>query len=149
MQQPNLRAMLVCVGAVALILVALGVTPPAGAAPIGAPTPAEAVADAAPHRAPAPRTPTVTVTYRDNNSTLNVQRSSTIVLALDLGGGGFFNWRDVTVDPTYLKPIAPSHQGIFQAQRTGTTTITAVGDPKCYPRCLAPSVLFTLKVVIG
>lgn len=148
MNQPNLRAMFVWVGAVVLILVALGVTPLAGAAPVTAPAITEAATDAAPHRAPGPRTPMVTVTFRDNNSTLKVQRGSTIVLALGLGGGGFYNWRDVTVDPAYLKLIAPIRQGVYQALQAGTTTITAIGDPKCYPRCLAPSVLFTLKVVI-
>ncbi|MFN8481632.1 MAG: hypothetical protein U0768_01075 [Anaerolineae bacterium] len=148
MKMGNLRAAFVGLTMAVLVMALAGGVAAAHAAPPGTPPLTEAADDAAPHRAPVPRTPIVTITLRDNNGTLRLHRGDTIVLALDLGSGSFYNWRDVKVDPNALKLIVPSHQGVYQAQQAGTTRIAATGDPKCYPRCLAPSVLFTLTVVI-
>lgn len=95
-----------------------------------------------------PRVAMYTVTLKDNRTTLRLRRGDYVALALDIGNGGRYNWQKVMVDSSYLTRIATTHQGVYTATRAGTTTITALGEPKCYPRCGMPSIIFSLDVVV-
>ncbi|MFN8470661.1 MAG: hypothetical protein U0822_00450 [Anaerolineae bacterium] len=148
MSMHRLRIMMVFLGLAFLLLaIVTGASANQQTVTPSAPSPRDS-GQARPRRPPLPRTSTVIVTLRDNNGTLKLRLGDTMALALDLDGGGLFNWTDVTVDPSYLKLMATTHQGVYSAQQHGTTMITAVGTPKCYPRCLMPSVLFKITVVI-
>ncbi len=91
-----------------------------------------------------------TVTLADDGQTLNLELGDRFVL--DLGGG--FNWK-VTIDNPAIVAQASGavHPGapVYQANQPGTTTLHATGDPPCLnstPRCLAPSRLFQVRIVV-
>ena len=88
------------------------------------------------------------LTLADNNSTLTVALGDTIEARL----GATLNWHLAVSDPAVLQPspapLPADAQGVWFAVGAGQAVISGRGDPLCYPRCLAPSRLFTVTVVV-
>ncbi len=94
---------------------------------------------------------TITVGVADNARHYRVNVGDRIVV--NLPTTGLLDWGPVqTSDPSVLAilPI-PTPLGVtmLQARRAGVATITATGNPTCYPQCLMPSRLLTITVVVG
>jgi hypothetical protein len=91
---------------------------------------------------PAPITYDLTLT--DNGRTITMNIGDKLRLNLDLG----YVWSGVSISNPAV--IAGAQDGYF-AFSNGTSTLTTNGTPQCYystPPCLAPSVLFTITVVV-
>ena len=73
-------------------------------------------------------------------------------VSLSLAVTGVFRWSDVqTSDPAVLAIVnVPTLASVtvFQARRGGLATITATGNPSCYPQCLMPSRLLRITIVV-
>ena len=73
-------------------------------------------------------------------------------VSLNLATTGVFRWSGVqTSDPAVLAVVSgltPAGVTVFQARRAGLATITATGNPSCYPQCLMPSRLLRITVVV-
>ena len=94
---------------------------------------------------------TITVGVADNARRYRVNVGDRIVVSLPTTG--LLRWGPVQVsNPSVLVMLPiPTPLGVtmFQARRTGVATITATGNPTCYPQCLMPSRLLTITVVVG
>jgi hypothetical protein len=95
---------------------------------------------------------TRTVTLAHSGQTITLATGDSFALALGTG----YDWQVQIADQTIVSrdasatPPADS-QGIYVARRAGQTTLTATGTPTCYtatPRCLAPTRLFRLQIVV-
>lgn len=94
-----------------------------------------------------------TITFEDNGKTFTYNVGDSFLLNL---GAGIYNW-DVTIDQQDVislqmgVTVIDGAQGTFEALKTGTALLTAVGDPKCRqssPPCGMPTVLFKVTIVI-
>jgi hypothetical protein len=73
---------------------------------------------------------------------------------LNLGEG--YDWSVEAADPAVVSRVisvltVEGSQGLFEAHKTGRTTLTAAGDPPCRkanPPCGAPSRLFQVEVIV-
>ncbi len=91
---------------------------------------------------------TVTVTQADAGATFNLRKGDRLVISL--AGPTLYTWTVPVVSvPTVLDRLsgAPGHAS-FVAMGTGTTNVSAVDNPNCYPACLPPSRLFQVHVVV-
>jgi len=91
----------------------------------------------------APSSITYEVTMADNGRTFNMKVGDSLRLNLD----SFYDWSVSVDNPT----VIVSSQGLYHAYASGTSSLTAFGDPKCYsltPPCLAPSIMFTITVIV-
>ena len=91
----------------------------------------------------APSSITYEVTMADNGKTFNMKVGDSLRLNLD----SFYDWSVSVDNPT----VIVSSQGLYHAYASGTSSLTAFGDPKCYsltPPCLAPSIMFTITVIV-
>lgn len=92
------------------------------------------------------------VMLTDNGQTIAMTTGGSFSLVLGSG----YDWQIAIADQTIVSrdpnAIPPAEsQGIYVAQRTGQTTLTATGNPLCYtatPRCLAPTRLFRVQIVV-
>jgi hypothetical protein len=90
-----------------------------------------------------PSSITYEVMMADNGDTFNVKVGDRLRLNLDT----FYDWSVSVDNPTVLV----SSQGLYHANAFGTASLTAFGNPKCYsstPPCLAPSIVFTIAVIV-
>ena len=96
--------------------------------------------------------PAAPVGAGDNGSTRAMHVGDRFVLALPAG----YDWVVSVANPAILGravniTVPQGAQGVYEALRPGTTTLSAVGDPLCRrstPPCAAPSILFELHVTV-
>ncbi len=94
-----------------------------------------------------PGATTRVVTLADNRQTVELHVGDRLLLDLDRG----LVWTVTVADTSILQPSGDGPdggQGSYTARAPGHTTLTARGDPPCAPRCLAPTLLFQLTVVV-
>jgi photosystem II stability/assembly factor-like uncharacterized protein len=92
------------------------------------------------------------VTLADDGRTLTLQVGQRLVLDLDRA----YTWTVTVENPTVVGPLvdvpAPQgSQGVYEAFRSGQTTLTANGDPICrqaQPPCTLPPRQFQLQLVV-
>ncbi|MBM2812323.1 MAG: hypothetical protein HW416_3082 [Chloroflexi bacterium] len=87
------------------------------------------------------------VTLSDNHKTMTLFVGQTFTLDL----GTSYVWTGLVTDPSILARVdagPAAGRGVYQALGFGQTTLTARGDPPCYPLCLAPSILFEITIVV-
>ncbi len=99
-------------------------------------------------------TPTETtnpiVTLDNEGQTIALKIGESFLLKL----GEEYDWTVTIADPTILSRVknvmvVRGAQGLYEANKTGSTTLTATGDPVCrqsQPPCAMPSRLFEIKV---
>jgi hypothetical protein len=93
-----------------------------------------------------------TITLANNEETLALKVGGRFLL--DLGAG--YDWNIQIGDSSIVSRVPnimviKGAQGIYEAHKTGSTALTATGDPLCrkaVPQCAAPSRLFTLKIQV-
>ncbi len=96
---------------------------------------------------------TKVVTLADTGTTLQLKRGQRFVLKLGEG----YNWQldlDDSGVLSRIKNIAVlrDSQGVFVAEKPGTATLTATGEPECrnsQPACGQPSIMFNLNVEVA
>ena len=100
---------------------------------------------------PAPSPTSTTVTINNNGQTIDLNVGDTFLLKL----GDTMNWNNIQIsDPSVISRevnvmVIRGAQGIYRALKSGTTTLTAQGDPFCLqatPPCGAPSRMFSVTV---
>jgi len=129
-----------------------GTTPSAGGS-----TAAEATATATPSATPSGTAPTSlgddgVVALADNGHSVEVRVGKTFLVQL----GADLNWTVDVADQSIVSrvqgiAVIRGAQGVYRANRAGTTELTAVGDPPCRgatPPCAAPSQSFRVTVVV-
>lgn len=92
-----------------------------------------------------------TVTLEDDGGTVRLQAGERFLLKL----GEDYDWTVTVADQTIVSRVmnvmvVRGAQGLYEAQKPGTTTLTASGDPVCrqsQPPCAMPSRLFEITVV--
>jgi len=92
------------------------------------------------------------VTLAQNNQEIHLKNGERFLLKL----GNNYNWNIDITDQTIVSRVINimvinGAQGIYEAHNTGTTTLTAQGDPLCLnsiPRCAMPSVLFRVNITV-
>ncbi|HVB71844.1 MAG TPA: hypothetical protein VND83_10160 [Acidimicrobiales bacterium] len=92
---------------------------------------------------------TVKVTQADAGATFDLRKGDKLVISLT--GPTLYTWTVPVVSvPTVLDRLsgAPGHAS-FVAMGTGTTIVSAVDNPNCYPACLPPSRIFQVHVVVA
>ncbi len=96
-----------------------------------------------------PQPTRLTVSLADDGKTITLQVGDRFLLDL----GAQYSWQVTVADTSILNHVSNTgdkqNQGLFEAYKQGTTTLTATGSPLCLttvPRCLLPSRLFTLHV---
>jgi carboxyl-terminal processing protease len=93
-----------------------------------------------------------TVTLENDGGTILLRRGERFLLKL----GEEYNWTVTVVDQSVLSrvvnvTVVRGAQGLYEARGTGTTTLTATGDPVCrqsQPPCTTPSRLFQINVEV-
>ncbi len=94
----------------------------------------------------------IDVTLADDGQTLSLQVGERFLLDL----GKEYTWtvnidNPTIVGPVLNAPVRPGVQGLYEAFRSGSTTLTAAGDPLCrqaQPPCATPSRQFHLQLVV-
>ncbi len=132
-----------------------GSAPPASTAVVSgtASSPATPVLsdNPAPSTTPAPGQPR-SVTLADDGQNIELHTGDRFLL--NLGEG--FDWTVNVADPSIVSRVVnvtviQGAQGIYEAKRSGTTTLTATGDLPCrksQPPCAAPSRLFRIQITV-
>ena len=100
----------------------------------------------------APRPAQRTITLADNGKTITMQIGERFLLDL----GAQYDWQ-VTVNNQAVLSAVPNtarngNQGLYETRQKGNAELMATGNPKCYnavPRCLSPSLLFQLQIVVA
>ena len=94
----------------------------------------------------------LTVTLQDQGKTVQLAVGETFLLQL----GEDYTW-DIQVADTGILgrvvniTVVRGAQGVYQALKSGTTTLTAAGDPVCRqakPPCGRPSIQFSLTIEV-
>jgi len=93
----------------------------------------------------------ITVTEADNGRSYSLHEGDR--LFIQLMGPAIYTWSEpVSSNGAVLELSVGSPGNIatatFVARSTGQARVTAVGNPSCYPQCLAPSRLFVLTVSV-
>ena len=139
------------VAAIALVLVACG--PNTGVATTAAPSPTATQPAATEPASGSTPAGMVTVTRADNGNTLRLHPGDRFLLQL----GEDYDW-NVTIDDQAVVSrvvgitVVRGAQGVYEARSTGTTMLTAVGDPPCrkaQPPCAIPSIRFAVTLVVS
>ncbi len=97
-------------------------------------------------------TPAPDITLQDNGKTITLHVGQTVLLKL----GEDYQWDIQITDPSVISrvkniAVIRGAQGIYEALKSGTATLTATGDPVCLnstPPCLSPSILFMIDIVV-
>lgn len=92
------------------------------------------------------------VTLAQNNQEIFLKNGERFLLKL----GNNYNWNIDINNQTIVSRVINimvinGAQGIYEAHNTGTTTLTAQGDPFCLssiPRCAMPSILFRVNITV-
>ncbi len=129
-------------------------------APQSTPTSEPPLPTSTPGATPTPQPPTPTptaaeartVTLQDQGKTVQLAVGETFLLQL----GEDYTWDIQIADPAVLSrvvniTVVRGAQGVYQALKSGTTTLTAAGDPVCRqakPPCGRPSILFSLTIEV-
>jgi len=96
---------------------------------------------------------TITVTQEDGGRSYALQVGDRLVV--ELSGPSIYTWTEpVSSDQAVLQRTGGSPgstaTATFVANAQGKSEVTAIDNPNCYPRCLAPSHLFLVQVsVVG
>lgn len=106
----------------------------------------------APTATAAPTAALHTITLADDGTTVGVRLGDSVLI--DLGTG--LTWTVTIANPETLSReigvlVIVGAQGIYRAAQTGSTLVTAIGDPACRsstPPCMAPSRSFSVTVVV-
>jgi hypothetical protein len=93
------------------------------------------------------------VNVNDDGKTITLPVGRQFMLVLGEG----YDWNVTVADPSIVSQVMnaqtiPGSQGLYQARRPGTTTLSASGDPLCRkqrPACGMPSRLFEIKIVVA
>jgi hypothetical protein len=93
-----------------------------------------------------------TVTLADNGATLTMRVGDRFVLSL----GETYNWNVQVADQNVVSrvvniTVVRGSQGVYEGRGVGETDLTASGDPGCAtatPRCLIPSLLFRVHLIV-
>jgi hypothetical protein len=101
----------------------------------------------------APQPAPQTVTLANDGQTVTMKVGQTFTLAL---GGPPPDWTVNVADPSILRQLptfaaTPGAQGLYGAEKAGTTTLTATSTYPCqraHPACMIPSRAFWLTVVV-
>lgn len=115
--------------------------------PITTPTPQPTVITPTPTTGDA-----LTITLQDKGKTVQLAVGERFVLML----GEDYTWEVQIVDPAVVSrvvniTVVRGAQGVYSALKSGTTTLTAAGDPVCRqakPPCGRPSILFSLTIEV-
>ena len=124
----------------------------ASASPIGTTSATSPRPTAAPAATAAPTAGLRTITLADDGTTIGVRLGDQVLI--DLGTG--LIWTVTIGDQQVLARVIGvtvilGAQGLYSAARTGSTLVTAIGDPACRtstPPCMAPSRSFSVTVVV-
>ena len=124
----------------------------ASASPIGTASTTSPRPTAAPAATAAPTAGLRTITLADDGTTIDVRLGDRVLI--DLGTG--LIWTVTIGDQQVLARVIGvtvilGAQGLYTAARTGSTLVTAIGDPACRtstPPCMAPSRSFSATVVV-
>jgi hypothetical protein len=136
---------------VVFILSMLVVTACGGTGASAQPVPSSTAAPAdTPVTAPVDSSQVVTVDMNGQTVTLKVGER----FLLKLGEG--YDWSPIVDDQTIVSrvpniAVIRGAQGLYEAHKAGTTTLTAKGDPQCrtaQPACALPSIVFKVTVVV-
>jgi hypothetical protein len=119
------------------LLAACG-TPSPATSPIATPTPGEPASQI--------------VTLDNNGQTITLKIGERFLLKL----GEEYNWTVTVADPSIASrvvniTVVRDAQGVYEAHKSGSTTLTASGDPVCrqaQPPCGMPSILFEITMVV-
>ena len=98
--------------------------------------------------APAPAAKSVTVTQADASTTITLTKGEELVV--NLTSVGAFTWSTPTPgNPAILERLSasPGH-ATYRAVGVGSTSVSAVESPNCYPACLPPSKLVQFRVTV-
>lgn len=98
-------------------------------------------------------TKTKPVTVSEANSGQNYTLRAGTRLVARLSGPSIYTWSEpVSSNHAVLQRLegtsGSSSLTSFVAKSKGQARVTATGTPKCYPQCLAPSRLFSIKVTV-
>jgi len=93
-----------------------------------------------------------TVTLADDGQTITLRVGDSFLLEL----GEDYNWTPTVDDQTIVSrakniAVVRGAQGVYDALKTGKTTLTAAGDPVCRqatPPCERPSRAFKIQIVV-
>jgi hypothetical protein len=93
-----------------------------------------------------------TVTLDNDGQTITMNPGGRFLLEL----GEEYDWTVTVADPGIVSrlvnaTVVPGAQGLYEAHKAGSTTLTASGDPVCrqsQPPCAAPSRSFTINIVV-
>jgi predicted secreted protein len=121
-----------CLTILTLALMACTVQPPTSTAP--------------------PPTHVRTITLNDHGKVITMTIGENILLYLGEG----YNWtinlsNEDVIQRVKNITVIRGAQGIYDVVKAGTVTLTATGDPECLqttPPCAAPSVQFTVTIVV-
>ncbi|MBI5934668.1 MAG: hypothetical protein HY867_13260 [Chloroflexi bacterium] len=93
------------------------------------------------------------IKFEDNGRTFTYKVGDSFLLNL---GAGIYDW-EVTIDQQSVislkmgVEVIDGVQGTFEALKTGTALLTAIGNPKCLksnPPCMMPTVLFKVTLIV-
>ena len=92
------------------------------------------------------------MTLADNGTSVRLYVGQTFLLNL----GDQYDWTVNVTDPSILSrrvniTVIRGAQGVYDALKAGTTTLSATGDPLCRqskPACAMPSMAFEVTVVV-
>jgi hypothetical protein len=98
------------------------------------------------------RTKTVEVTQADNDMSYTVAKGDRLVVTLT--GPAVYRWtRPSSSNGPVLRRTSgragSTATGGFVTRSKGTADVTAVDNPRCYPKCLGPSYLFQVTVTVS
>jgi len=137
---------------------AAGGAPPASAGTPGGAVPVVGTAVAVGRAVtvvPAPAwTPTPVVLISPAEVTLAADGGTVLLRVAErfrLALGPPFERTPTVADPAILRRVGDADHGVYEAARPGQTELTAVGDPPCRrarPACMAPSLLFRVRVLV-
>jgi hypothetical protein len=96
---------------------------------------------------------TLTVTLADNGKTITLSVGQEFLLFLDQNG---MQWTVDIEDQNVVSRVMGvmtinGSQGLFKANQSGQTSLSAVGDLPCrqsVPPCMAPSMLFQIQIIV-
>jgi len=85
----------------------------------------------------------------DSGKTVHLKAGETIAWAFR----DFYNWKPEVSDRSILEinrdaSVSDNSKGFIRGVKPGRGEFKAFGDPKCYPACKAPSILFTITIIV-
>jgi hypothetical protein len=95
----------------------------------------------------------ITVTLDDQGKTINLRVGDSFLLKLGEG----YDWNITISDQSIVSramgiAVIRGAQGVYDAHKAGTVTLSATGDPQCLqsqPSCGLPSISFEVTIVVS